>query len=200
MVESATGTAVRSRKADILRAAEREFATAGYGGARIERIAAAAGVNKQLLFHYYRSKEGLFAAAVSAMLGRFDIDGDRTEMPASALKSAITDLMAGLRAVPGVVGIVAGARSDAEFPPMVAAMVRAWRDRLLGRLRSAVAEGQKRGYFRDDLDPHTVGALASAAAFGLMALELETTLSDSPGHDGSAQVLAQLLADLCAWR
>ena len=200
MVESATGPAARSRKADILRAAEREFAAAGYGGARIERIAAAAGVNKQLLFHYYRSKEGLFAAAVSAMVGRFDVDGGRTESPASDLKSAVTDLMAGLRAVPGIVGIVAGARSDGELPRTVATTVRAWRDRLLLRLRSAVADGQQRGYFRDDLDPHAVGALATAAAFGLVALELEGTLSDLPGEDASAQVLARLLADHCAWR
>src|SRR3954447_568983 len=48
----------------ILRAAVDEFAAHGYGGARIARIAAAAGANKERLYHYFRSKDGLFEAAV----------------------------------------------------------------------------------------------------------------------------------------
>ncbi len=200
MVEYWTERATRSRRADILRAAEREFAAAGYGGARIERIADAAGVNKQLLFHYFQSKEGLFAAAVSAMLNRLETDSRRPDSPNGALKSAVADLLAGLRAAPGIVSIVAGARSDAEFPPAAATVVHAWRERLVSRLRDAVAEGQRRGYFRDDVDPRAVGALASAAAFGLVALELEGPASTASNGDGTEQMLTQLLADHCAWR
>lgn len=200
MVEHSTDQPTRSRKTDILRAAEREFAVAGYGGARIERIAAAAGVNKQLLFHYFQSKEGLFAAAVSAMLARLETDGGTPESPNGALKSVVADLLTGLRAAPGIVSIVAGARSDAEFPEAAATVVHAWRERLVGRLRDTVAEGQRRGYFRDDLDPHAVGALASAAVFGLVALELEGPATTADKSDGAEQRLTQLLADYCAWR
>lgn len=200
MVEYTAGRPTRSRKADILRAAERQFAAAGFGGARIERIAAAAGVNKQLLFHYFQSKEGLFAAAVSAMLARLETDGVTPESPNGALRSAVEDLLAGLRAAPGIVSIVAGARSDAEFPEAAASVVRAWRERLVERLRDAVAEGQRRGYFRDDVDPRAVGALASAAAFGLVALELEGPATTAGNSDGAEHMLTQLLADHCAWR
>lgn len=44
----------------ILQAALKEFATHGLGGARMERIARKAGVNKALLFYYFSSKENLF--------------------------------------------------------------------------------------------------------------------------------------------
>ncbi|MDO8665316.1 MAG: TetR/AcrR family transcriptional regulator [Gemmatimonadales bacterium] len=193
-------TGLRSRKTDILRAAEREFASAGWAGGRVERIAAAAGVNKQLLFHYFKSKEGLFTAAVSGLLGRLRGDDSVGDSPSGAIKAVITDLLDGLRAAPGVVGIVAGARSDSEFPLAAAALVRDWRDRLLARLGTAVTEGQRRGYFRDDVDPNAVSAVATAAAIGLVALELDGSTSASSGSVVAARTLTQLLADYCAWR
>ena len=48
----------------IVSAARQEFARRGFAGARIERIAKLAGVNKQLLFYYFHSKRGLFQTAV----------------------------------------------------------------------------------------------------------------------------------------
>jgi AcrR family transcriptional regulator len=43
----------------ILRAAEAIFAENGYDAARIDRIAAQAGVNKALIYYYFRSKRSL---------------------------------------------------------------------------------------------------------------------------------------------
>jgi TetR/AcrR family transcriptional regulator len=48
----------------ILRAARREFSTHGLSGARTDAIARAAGVNKALLYYYFKGKQGLYAAAV----------------------------------------------------------------------------------------------------------------------------------------
>lgn len=45
----------------ILTAAEREFLTKGYDGARTTSIAEAAGVTHAMLHYYYRTKEQLFA-------------------------------------------------------------------------------------------------------------------------------------------
>src|SRR5665213_1898556 len=47
----------------ILDAALSEFAAHGLAGARTERIAVAAGVNKALLYYYFDGKEKLYAAA-----------------------------------------------------------------------------------------------------------------------------------------
>lgn len=52
-----------SRRA-ILQAAAAEFASEGIAGARIDAIAAAAGVNKALLYYYFQDKETLYGAAL----------------------------------------------------------------------------------------------------------------------------------------
>ena len=44
----------------ILLAATREFAAKGFDGARVDAIAGVAGLNKQLIYHYFGSKDGLF--------------------------------------------------------------------------------------------------------------------------------------------
>ncbi len=51
-------------RAAILAAAERVFAEAGLAGARTDAIAAAAGVNKALLYYYFQSKKRLYEAVV----------------------------------------------------------------------------------------------------------------------------------------
>ena len=53
----------RTRKT-ILRAAIREFSAHGLAGARTDAIAESAKVNKALLYYYYKSKSGLYAAAI----------------------------------------------------------------------------------------------------------------------------------------
>jgi TetR/AcrR family transcriptional regulator len=65
---------VRSDKtrAAILAAAERIFAESGLAGARTDAIAAAAGVNKALLYYYFRSKEHLYEAVVENHLRDFN--------------------------------------------------------------------------------------------------------------------------------
>jgi TetR/AcrR family transcriptional regulator len=52
-----------TRKA-ILRAAVREFSAHGLAGARTDAIAESAKVNKALLYYYFKSKNGLYAAAI----------------------------------------------------------------------------------------------------------------------------------------
>jgi TetR/AcrR family transcriptional regulator len=54
----------------ILDAATREFSAHGLAGARTERIAEAAGVNKALLYYYYRSKDALYEASLKELADR----------------------------------------------------------------------------------------------------------------------------------
>ena len=51
-------------RAEILDAARREFAGAGYGRATIRGIAGTAGVDPSLVIHYFGSKEQLFAESL----------------------------------------------------------------------------------------------------------------------------------------
>jgi TetR/AcrR family transcriptional regulator len=72
---STTQTRTLSERADhtrarILDAAVREFSENGLAGARTEQIAAIAGVNKALLYYYFKSKEALYKAALESVVQR----------------------------------------------------------------------------------------------------------------------------------
>jgi len=56
----------------ILHAAERIFADEGLEGARTDAIAAAAGVNKALLYYYFRNKHGLYREVLEGYLADFN--------------------------------------------------------------------------------------------------------------------------------
>lgn len=55
----------QATRARLLNAATAEFAAHGIAGARVDRIAAAAEANKQLIYAYFDSKDGLFEAVLS---------------------------------------------------------------------------------------------------------------------------------------
>jgi TetR/AcrR family transcriptional regulator len=179
-------TKPRSRRADILAAAEGEFGTAGFSGARMDRIAAVARVNKQLLFHYFDSKDGLFLAALERLLSRF-VPPPPAATPTEQVRNGVAAIQGVARAVPGFVGILADAEANSDFPPTAQARLRQWRAAELERLRAALEDGQRRGFFRDDLDPPGVAAAALAAALGA------ATVPGTP-------TLGEFLSDYCAWR
>lgn len=70
-----TSNRTRNDRADqtqkkILRAAVQEFSTHGLSGARTDRIAESAKVNKALLYYYFKSKQGLYTASIEAVSAR----------------------------------------------------------------------------------------------------------------------------------
>jgi AcrR family transcriptional regulator len=56
-------------RARLLTAAYAEFSERGLAGARVDRIAAAASANKQAIYAYFGSKDGLFDAMIADRLG-----------------------------------------------------------------------------------------------------------------------------------
>ena len=58
-----------AKRRGILDAALEEFALQGIDGARTERIARAAKVNKALLYYYFKSKDELYAAVLRHVFG-----------------------------------------------------------------------------------------------------------------------------------
>ncbi len=56
-----------STEEKIIRAAHSEFVKKGFDGARMQKIADVAGINKALLHYYFRSKEQLFSAVFVAL-------------------------------------------------------------------------------------------------------------------------------------
>src|SRR5580704_6661864 len=68
------GRQVRSAetRAAILSAAGHLFAKSGLAGARTDAIADAAGVNKALLYYYFKSKESMYEAVVEDHFREFN--------------------------------------------------------------------------------------------------------------------------------
>ena len=56
-------------RAAILEAAVHEFSREGVAGARTDAIARAAGVNKALLYYYFKDKETLYGAVLDQVFG-----------------------------------------------------------------------------------------------------------------------------------
>lgn len=56
-------------RAAILKAAVREFAQEGVAGARTDAIARLAGVNKALLYYYFKDKDALYQAVLDQVFG-----------------------------------------------------------------------------------------------------------------------------------
>jgi AcrR family transcriptional regulator len=70
----------------LLDAAEEEFAARGIAGARVDRIARAAGSNKAQIYHYFASKYGLFEAVFDRIVRAIvsDTPIDPSDLPAYA--------------------------------------------------------------------------------------------------------------------
>ncbi|MDA7963656.1 TetR/AcrR family transcriptional regulator [Ruegeria sp.] len=52
---------------DILKAARKEFATAGFDGARVDKIAAKSKFSKGLIYHHFQSKDELFRSVLEQL-------------------------------------------------------------------------------------------------------------------------------------
>ena len=78
----------------ILEAALDEFAAVGFAGARVDTIARLAGCNKQLLYHYFKDKNGLYEAVIErAMSSRPPIDFSSREPMGDQCTRVFEELM-----------------------------------------------------------------------------------------------------------
>lgn len=80
-------------RAGILGAATRVFAAVGFAGARTDTIAAAAGVNKALLYYYFQSKEGLYTAVFEHQFHRFHAEALARLQAAGPARTVLHDYL-----------------------------------------------------------------------------------------------------------
>lgn len=89
--------AERTRKS-ILLAAREEFFEKGFNGTRIESIAKRAGINKQLIYHYFKNKDELMNETItdfiqSLPLGTFTLPANPVDIAEFRYKANITKLL-----------------------------------------------------------------------------------------------------------
>lgn len=86
--------AIRTRR-QILENAVAVFAEKGFSGATVDAIAEAAAVNKQRIYAYFGSKQGLFEAALLHCFGEVELFSQGTLRQIAAEPERMTELLLG---------------------------------------------------------------------------------------------------------
>lgn len=160
----------REPRQRILDVAAQTFAARGYAGARIDDIAAAAGVNKAMVYYYVGGKDSLYAAAFTA----------RVEEVLGALRGALektTSPSERLRAIVASIADTAG--RNPTFAPMILREIASGGaglpDEVLMRIASVFAavagvleEGRLAGVFRR-VDPALMQMIIGGSLFVLIS-------------------------------
>jgi AcrR family transcriptional regulator len=126
-----------ARRAELLRAGERVFTEASYEDVSIEQIADAAGVSKNLLYHYFSGKRDLYLATIRAATG--EILGrtapDMSLEPITRLRTSIDQHLSYVEQhADGYIKLLRGAGGDREVEAIVAAARQRVVDRTLATL------------------------------------------------------------------
>jgi AcrR family transcriptional regulator len=141
------------RPAEILAAAMAVFAERGFAGARLEDVAARAGVSKGAIYLYFPTKEDLFRAVVDQSIAP-NIEAVKAMVAAHAgpfpdLLRLVVGRIVGLIAHTPVGGVAKMVIGEARNFPELA---RVWHDKLVSQaveaLTLAVAAAQARGEVR----------------------------------------------------
>lgn len=77
----------------ILAAATSEISVRGIDGAKIEKIARDAGVTKQLIYHYFKTKDQLYSAILESVAQSMNIFSDMEKFRELPPKEAISGVM-----------------------------------------------------------------------------------------------------------
>jgi len=160
----------RSTMKRLLAAARVEFAKKGLAGARVEEIAREAGVTKQLVYHYYGSKEGLFVAVLDESSSHIMSELVNLEVeqlpPPAALRAVLNhffdqyrlDPFLGSLALEGIRYHDAHETPRNHFQEMAPA--------LIAKLDAILRRGAASGDFRADINPRLLLACASLVTTG----------------------------------
>jgi TetR/AcrR family transcriptional regulator len=158
-------------RAAILQAAVREFSREGVAGARTDAIAHAAGVNKALLYYYFKDKETLYGAVLDHVFGGLKASINEalaSDLPPRekllAYVGAHFDYIASHPLYPRITQgeMMRAARGKA---PHLQRIAKQYFVPLFGRVASVIEEGQAAGDFRQ-VDPmHFVPSMIAIIVF-----------------------------------
>lgn len=158
-------------RAAILQAAVREFSRESVAGARTDAIARAAGVNKALLYYYFKDKETLYGAVLDQVFGGLQESIEEalsSDLPPRekllAYVGAHFDYIAGHPFYPRIAQgeMMRAARGKA---PQLERIARQYFVPLFRRVAAVIAEGKAAGDFRP-VDPmHFVPSMIGVIVF-----------------------------------
>jgi TetR/AcrR family transcriptional regulator len=182
---------VRDSSSLILGAACTEFAEHGFAGARVARIAARANVNKQLIFYYFGSKAGLYAAATGSAPAEALPPDDGS--PVERFRELLNRLESHLLAHPELTTALA----DRETAHGMEGPGRRFLEPAARAIGATISRGQGMGYFRDDVDPQVAARQTVVLLAGFHVLG--PSLDDRGDAASWGALTADLLLRALAW-
>ena len=169
----------------ILAAARDEFAEYGLGGARMDRIAERAGLNKRLIYYYFEDKEKLFQAVLEQAYR--DIREEEVKLhllemePAAAVRRLIEFTWDYYLAHPEFMTLLNSANLHKARHLAGSEKARALNSPLVETLAAVLERGRREGAFRGGVDP--VQLYVSIAGLSYFYLSNNPTLSAIFGRD-----------------
>lgn len=182
------GEASRRR---LLDAATAEFAEHGLAGARVDRIAAAAGVNKAQLYGWFGSKDGLFDAVFNDQLHRIvdAVPFTPADLPGYAVKLYDRYLTA-----PDLIRLTSWHRLErVTAGPLLNSGTEVWTAPKL----DGIAHAQEAGQVVADVRPDDVYALVIALAgtwSPVSGTHVATAADEQADHDRRRATLRRVVA------
>lgn len=163
----------------ILDAATAEFAHYGLGGARVDRIAAAAGTNKRMLYYYFGNKVALFTAVLEAAYERIRAAEVRLSLldapPAEGIRRLIAFTWKYYIAHPEFLALLNTENLYRAEHLKGSAKIRSLNSPLIATLREVLRRGRRSGAFR--VEPDALQLYVSIAALAYFYLSNNHTLS-----------------------
>jgi AcrR family transcriptional regulator len=200
----AAPTELRSRDADrtqqaLLAAATGEFAEQGFSGARMERVAERAGVNKRLIYYYFGSKDELFLAVLEATYAGIRDAERRLALhalpPQEAVRRLVEFTWHYYLEHPEFLTLLNTENLHRARHLADSKRIRELNSPLIQLLGEVLERGRREGLFRGGVDP--VQLYISIAGLAYFYLSNNHTLSTVFGRDlASPRALAQRLSHI----
>jgi TetR/AcrR family transcriptional regulator len=153
----------------ILREATAEFAARSYDGARVDSIARRCRLSKNMLYHYFGSKEGLFIAVLERMyetLRKRQRDfAARAGDPVKAMRQLVAHTFSALLDHPEVIALLNSENFHHGRHIKRSRRVRDLYDPLVDTIREVLRRGVAEGVFRPNIDPVTLYISFSSMAY-----------------------------------
>jgi TetR/AcrR family transcriptional regulator len=166
-------------RARILEAARIEFVSYGLSGGRVDRIAAQSAVNKNLIYHYFGSKDALYLAVLEriyADLRASQQDQDlRNLPPVEGMKGLVSSTFDHFVATPDLIRLMSIENIHYGEHLKRSASTRPLYSGLLDTIRILLKRGQQEGVFRANVDP--VDLYLSISGLAYFFLSNQHTLS-----------------------
>ncbi|QBK05535.1 TetR/AcrR family transcriptional regulator [Hylemonella gracilis] len=169
----------------ILAAARDEFAEFGLGGARMDRIAERAGLNKRLIYYYFEDKETLFQAVLEQAYSNIREEERKLRLldltPAEAVRRLVEFTWNYYLAHPEFLTLLNSANLHKARHLQESRQARALNSPLLDMLAEILERGRRDGSFRGGVDPMQL--YISIAGIAYFYLSNNHTLSAIFGRD-----------------